>query len=79
MNKVMMLKRAISLVKEVRSQQSNRGGCVIKSLDQVIRNLQAIKCNEFSEQEVSTMILREFELLFLELPEIKKQLINLAG
>lgn len=78
MSKVMMLKEAISLLKEVRFQQSNTGGCVIKSLDQVIQNLQAVNCKEFSEPEVATIILKEFDLLFRELPEIKRQLQHLA-
>ncbi len=73
-----MLNEVLSLLKEMRFQQSNTGGCVIKSLNQVIRNLEALRGEKFSEQEIMTEVLLELGSLFSEFPELQEQLDHLA-
>lgn len=68
-----MLIETISLLKEIRFQQSNTGDCVIKSLDRVIRNLESFRGERFSEPEMVTLILEELGLLFSEFPELQDQ------
>lgn len=77
--KYSMLMEALSLLQDMRSQQSNTGGCVTKCLDQVIRNLGALKGEKVSEPEMNAMILQELGRLFLEFPELQEQLEYLAG
>lgn len=77
--KYSMLNEVLSLLKEMRFQQSNTGGCVIKSLNQVIRNLEALKGEKLSEPEMMTEVLQELDSLFSEFPELQEQLDFLAG
>ena len=73
-----VLKEAIFLLQEFRSHQCNTGGCVTKSLDQVIRNLKGLRSGCYSEPEISAMILQELGKLFSELPELKEYIEFLA-
>ncbi len=77
--KYSMLNEVLSLLKEMRFQQSNTGGCVIKSLNQGIRNLEALKGEKLSEPEMMTEVLQELDSLFSEFPELQEQLDFLAG
>ena len=74
-----MLNETISLLKEMQFQQSNTGGCVIKSLNRVIRNLETLKSERLSEPEMGTLILDELGSLFSEFPELQQELIDLTG
>ena len=68
--KYTMLYETIFLLEEMRSQQGNTGDRVIKCLDQVILNLEALKGGGYSEPELSTIILQELGRLFSEFPEL---------
>ena len=73
-----ILKEALLILYEIRSQQSNAGGCVGMKLNQVIGNLEAIGPNDYTEVELSVVIIREFDSLFSEFPEIQQRISELG-
>lgn len=75
---VSILNQVIALLYEVRSSISNTGGCVIAVLDQTISNLEALRGGEYSDTELSAMILEELDLLFKTFPETQRLLQSLA-
>lgn len=73
-----MLKEALLILYEMRSHQSNAGGCVGMKLNQVIGRLEAIRPNDYTEVELSVVIISEFDSLFSEFPEIHKRISELG-
>ena len=67
-----MLNETILLIKEIRSQQGNTGDRVIKSLNQVIENLESFRGEGFSEPELNSLILEELGNLFSAFPELQE-------
>lgn len=65
-----MLKEAISVLKEIRSQ-SNTGDCVIKSLNHAIEYFESLTGSKYTEQEMNLLILEEFGNLFSKFPELQ--------
>ena len=66
-----MLREAIFLLKEVRTQQSNTRDGVTKCLDKTISNLESLIGERYSEPEIITLILEELSVLFSEFPELQ--------
>ena len=73
-----MLKEALLILYEIRSQQSNAGSCVGIKLDQVIGRLEAIRPRDYTESEISAEIISEFDSLFSEFPEIQIRISELG-
>lgn len=76
--KYVLLNEAIGLLETLLYEQSDIRGCVKDGLEASIRNLKQFRRDDVSDTELSAMILEELGSLFLTLPEIQKQVEDMA-
>ena len=66
-----LLYEALTLLREYESNQSETEDCANKKLAEVIRYLEELLHERYSEQELATILLEQLGLLFDEVPEIQ--------